>query len=64
MMLDKARKRYLSLPLPIEVDLELSADFTLAEDIDSKYFEILEKHEQLTEEYKEVLGFRTFRCYK
>ncbi|MED4475650.1 class I SAM-dependent methyltransferase [Oceanobacillus caeni] len=64
MMLDKARKRYLSLQLPIKVDLELSADFTLSEDIDSKYFEILEKHEQLTEDYKEVLGFRIFRCCK
>lgn len=47
-----------------EMDLELGADFALSEDIDGKYFEVLEKHEQLTEEHKDVLGFRIFRCCK
>ncbi|WP_068676559.1 class I SAM-dependent methyltransferase [Oceanobacillus sp. Castelsardo] len=47
-----------------EIDLELGADFTLSEDIDGNYFEILEKHQHLTEVYKDVLGFRVFRCCK
>ncbi|MEK4801427.1 class I SAM-dependent methyltransferase [Oceanobacillus sp. FSL K6-0118] len=47
-----------------EIDLELGADFTLSEDIDGNYFEVLEKHQHLTEIYKDVLGFRVFRCCK
>lgn len=47
-----------------EINLELGADFALSENMDSEYFEILEMHQQLTDVYKDVLGFRVFRCCK
>lgn len=43
-------------------DVENAADFSLSENIDDQLPDILEKHEQLTVEYKDVLGYRTFRC--
>ncbi|WP_373894974.1 class I SAM-dependent methyltransferase [Virgibacillus natechei] len=43
-------------------DLENAPDFSLSEHIDDAYVGILEKHEQLAKEYKDILGFRIFRC--
>ncbi|MBP1968474.1 ubiquinone/menaquinone biosynthesis C-methylase UbiE [Virgibacillus natechei] len=44
-------------------DLENAPDFSVSENIDDAYFEILEKHEHLTKFYKDILGFRIFKCY-
>ncbi|MEC5424570.1 class I SAM-dependent methyltransferase [Virgibacillus sp. C22-A2] len=43
-------------------DLQNAPDFSLSEDIDEMYFELLEKHEYLTKANKDILGFRVFRC--
>lgn len=37
-------------------------DFSLSEDVDVKYFEMLEHHMLMFESTKEILGFRVFRC--
>ncbi|MFD1852127.1 class I SAM-dependent methyltransferase [Oceanobacillus bengalensis] len=41
-----------------------AADFSLSEDIDYEYFTILKEHENLANVYKDILGFRIFRCSK
>jgi ubiquinone/menaquinone biosynthesis C-methylase UbiE len=45
-----------------ENDVQNVTDFSLSENIDDKFFEILEKHVNFTTVYKEILGFRLFRC--
>lgn len=45
-----------------ETDLQNATDFSLSEDIDDEFFEILEKHMHYTTVYKDILGFRLFRC--
>ncbi|MDR7238134.1 hypothetical protein J2Y02_002760 [Neobacillus drentensis] len=45
-----------------ENDVQNVTDFSLSENIDDKFFEILEKHLHFTTGYKGILGFRLFRC--
>jgi hypothetical protein len=45
-----------------ENDVRNVTDFSLSENIDDKFFEILEKHFHFTTFYKDILGFRLFRC--
>ena len=45
-----------------EQDVENSADFSLSVDIDMNSYEALEKHFHFSEVYKDILGFRIFRC--
>ena len=45
-----------------ENDVQNAPDFSLSENIDDKFFEILEKHVHFTTVYKDILGFRLFRC--
>ena len=45
-----------------ENDVQNATDFSLSEDIDDEFFEILEKHMHFTTVYKDILGFRLFRC--
>jgi ubiquinone/menaquinone biosynthesis C-methylase UbiE len=45
-----------------ENDVQNVTDFSLSENIDDKFFEILEKHLHFTKGYKGILGFRLFRC--
>jgi ubiquinone/menaquinone biosynthesis C-methylase UbiE len=45
-----------------ENDVQNVTDFSLSENIDDKFFEIFEKHVNFTTVYKEILGFRLFRC--
>ena len=45
-----------------EHDVQNAADFSLSADIDDKFFDILERHEYFTKNYKDLLGFRIFRC--
>ncbi|WHY75130.1 methyltransferase domain-containing protein [Neobacillus sp. WH10] len=47
-----------------ENNVQNATDFSLSENIDDEFFEILEKHMHFTKVYKDVLGFRLFRCYK
>ncbi|WP_099156853.1 class I SAM-dependent methyltransferase [Virgibacillus ndiopensis] len=44
-------------------DVDDVADFALSENIDEKCYEILVEHERLTKTYKDVLGFRVFKCF-
>jgi len=46
-----------------DINIQNAADFSISENIDDTLLEILEKHEELTEIYKDKLGFRIFRCY-
>jgi ubiquinone/menaquinone biosynthesis C-methylase UbiE len=43
-------------------DVQNASDFSLSENIDDEFFEIFEKHVNFTTVYKEILGFRLFRC--
>jgi ubiquinone/menaquinone biosynthesis C-methylase UbiE len=45
-----------------EQDIDNAADFSLSEGIDSKSFEAMEKHFHYSSVYKDILGFRIFRC--
>ncbi|MEH7178336.1 class I SAM-dependent methyltransferase [Neobacillus vireti] len=45
-----------------ESDLESATDFSLSEQLDDKLFAILDQHLQLTEMYRNIIGFRVFRC--
>ncbi|WP_240795486.1 class I SAM-dependent methyltransferase [Aquibacillus halophilus] len=45
-----------------ENNVQNAADFSLSENIDEELIQILEKHEQLTDTYKDILGYRIFRC--
>ncbi|WP_335524157.1 class I SAM-dependent methyltransferase [Neobacillus drentensis] len=45
-----------------ENNVQNATDFSLSENIDDEFFEILEKHMHFTKVYKDVLGFRLFRC--
>lgn len=45
-----------------ENEVQNATDFSLSEEIDEKIYEILEKHSYFTEKYKDILGFRIFRC--
>jgi len=45
-----------------QIDEQHAADFTLSEDIDDALLEILEKHQEITKQYKDILGYRIFRC--
>ncbi|MDR7240548.1 class I SAM-dependent methyltransferase [Neobacillus drentensis] len=45
-----------------EHDVRNVPDFSLSENIDDEFYEILEKHLHLTTVYKGLLGFRLFRC--
>jgi ubiquinone/menaquinone biosynthesis C-methylase UbiE len=45
-----------------ENDVQNATDFSLSENIDEKLYEILEKHVHFTTVYKDILGFRLFRC--
>lgn len=44
------------------IDVELASDFSLSENIDEAFFDMLHEHEYLTGIYKDMLGFRLFRC--
>lgn len=44
------------------VDGQNVTDFSFSEYIDDELFDILEKHMLLTTVYKDILGFRLFRC--
>ncbi|MFD2046502.1 class I SAM-dependent methyltransferase [Ornithinibacillus salinisoli] len=53
----------LSYPLEFDQnDPDLAPDFLLSDNMDPMYFDILKQHEYLTQKYKEVLGYRIFRC--
>ncbi|WP_255584817.1 class I SAM-dependent methyltransferase [Virgibacillus saliphilus] len=43
-------------------DLQNAPDFSLSEHIDDAHVEVLEKHAQLVKAYRDILGFRIFRC--
>ena len=45
-----------------ENDVQNATDFSLSENIDDKLSEIFEKHMHFTTVYKDILGFRLFRC--
>ena len=45
-----------------ENDVQNAPDFSLSENIDDIFYEILEKHAHFTAVYKDILGFRLFRC--
>jgi ubiquinone/menaquinone biosynthesis C-methylase UbiE len=45
-----------------ENDVQNATDFALSENIDDKFSEIFEKHMHFTTVYKDILGFRLFRC--
>ena len=45
-----------------ENDVQNATDFSLSENIDDIFYEILEKHAHFTAVYKDILGFRLFRC--
>ena len=44
------------------IDVEYASDFSFSENIDAAFFDMLHEHEYLTEIYKDILGFRLFRC--
>ncbi|WP_226037594.1 class I SAM-dependent methyltransferase [Aquibacillus saliphilus] len=46
-----------------ETNVQNAADFSLSETIDEQLIEVLEEHEQLLNIYKDILGFRIFKCY-
>ncbi|MUK90417.1 methyltransferase domain-containing protein [Ornithinibacillus sp. L9] len=43
-------------------DPDHAPEFLLSENLDDVHFDILKEHEQLIEKYKDVLGYRMFRC--
>lgn len=43
-------------------NVENAPDFSLSENIDEGLFALFEKHQHLTDLYKDGLGFRIFRC--
>ncbi|WP_338452812.1 class I SAM-dependent methyltransferase [Niallia oryzisoli] len=45
-----------------EQDVDNAADFSLSEDIGSESYEALEKHFHYSMFYKDILGYRVFRC--
>ncbi|MCM3757168.1 class I SAM-dependent methyltransferase [Sporosarcina aquimarina] len=45
-------------------DSETATDFSLSESIDEAFYDILSKHFVLTENYKDHLGVRIFKCMK
>lgn len=44
------------------VDVEHASDFSLSENIDEAFFDMLHEHDYLTKVYRDILGFRLFRC--
>lgn len=42
--------------------IESAPDFSPSSEIDEELYMLLEKHEQLTHEYRDVLSYRVFRC--
>jgi ubiquinone/menaquinone biosynthesis C-methylase UbiE len=47
---------------PGEPEFENATDFAISEELDEEIYDILDQHEQLTNRYRNVLGFRVFRC--
>ncbi|HHW37220.1 MAG TPA: methyltransferase domain-containing protein [Bacillales bacterium] len=45
-----------------EEEIQLAVDFSLSENIDETCYEILDQHEYFMLVYKDMLGFRVFRC--
>lgn len=45
-----------------QVDEQHAADYALSETIDDALLEILEKHKEIMQQNKDILGFRIFRC--
>ncbi|MGN7410375.1 class I SAM-dependent methyltransferase [Sporosarcina sp. SAFN-010] len=45
-------------------DIETATDFSLSESIDETFHDILNRHVVLTENYKDQLGVRIFKCTK
>lgn len=45
-------------------DIETATDFSLSESIDETFHDILSRHVVLTENYKDQLGVRIFKCTK
>lgn len=45
-----------------ENEVQNATDFSISEDIDDEFFEILNKHMHYTTVYRDILGFRLFRC--
>lgn len=46
----------------LSTSIESAPDFSPSPDIDEEMYILLEMHEQLTHEYRNVLGYRVFRC--
>ncbi|WOV85686.1 class I SAM-dependent methyltransferase [Sporosarcina jeotgali] len=46
------------------VNHESASDFLLSDSIDEAYYDMLDKHLIVTENYKSQLGFRIFKCTK
>ena len=46
------------------VNHESASDFLLSDSIDEAYYDLLNKHVAVTENYKSQLGFRIFKCMK
>ncbi|MFA1820193.1 class I SAM-dependent methyltransferase [Virgibacillus oceani] len=45
-------------------DVDSVPDFSLTELMDPAYFDIMKEHEEMIESYKNILGFRIFKCIK
>ena len=46
----------------VEPEFENATDFAISEQLDEEIYDILDQHEQLTNRYRNILGFRVFRC--
>lgn len=49
---------------PDEEDLENATEFSLSDDITDECFDVLGIHEQLTIDFKDIVGYRILRCTK
>ncbi|WP_085991554.1 class I SAM-dependent methyltransferase [Oceanobacillus senegalensis] len=45
-------------------DVDNAADFTLSDQLNDQLFDAIIQHEHYMEKYKDILGFRIFRCSK
>ncbi|MFC3882194.1 class I SAM-dependent methyltransferase [Bacillus songklensis] len=47
-----------------EHNLDFGIEFDLSPNINPSVFELLDEHERLTEQFRDLLGFRVFRCIR
>jgi ubiquinone/menaquinone biosynthesis C-methylase UbiE len=47
-----------------EHDFDFGIEFDLSPNVDPTVFNLLDEHERLTEQFKDLLGFRVFRCIR